>query len=150
MIILLVMILLLTQGFIAICVIIFLTSLMAYKKHTGVRTNFNLQVSKGDVVKNKGDTSKELDEVSKQPGTPKKEVEIRKLSNAESTSETGETEDRFTPITVADDEYYESPKAKSSIEYEEEPADNADIIQDVGEASYYESLAKQQEQLENV
>lgn len=147
---LIVVVLLFAQYFIAICAIIFFVSLMAYKKRIGVRTSFNSRVLKNSVIEKKDEASKELDETSKQSDTPGEETETEKLHDAEPASETMEAEDGFTPITVADDEYYEPPKAKSSIKYEEEPADNADVIQDIGEASYYESLAKQQEQLENI
>lgn len=150
MVMLLVMLLLFAKYFIAICAIIFVISLMAYKKQAGVRTSFNPRFSKGGVAKKKDDTSKKLDEASQQSDTPKKEPKAEELADTASLHESEETEDGFTPITVADDEYYEPPKAKSSIEYEEEPADDADIIQDAGEASFYESLAKQQERLEDI
>ena len=146
--ILLVILLLFAKCFITICTIIFVISLMACKKQVGARTNFNPRVSKGSVAKKKDDTSKKLDEASQQSDTPEKKPKSEELDGTTSVSESKETEDEFTPITVADDEYYEPPKAKSSIEYEEDPADDADIIQDAGEASFYESLAKQQERLE--
>lgn len=148
--ILLVMLLLFAEYFVAICAIIFVISLMAYKKQAGARTSFNPRFSKGSVAKEKDDTSKKLDEAFQQSDTHEKEPTSEELADITSLSKSEETEDEFTPITVADDEYYEPPKAKSSIEYEEEPADDADVIQDAGEASYYESLAKQQERLEVV
>lgn len=58
------------------------------------------------------------------------------------------SDDIIVPITVADDEYIAPPMAKSSIKYEDEPADDDDIIKDAGESSYYSELAKQQAQIE--
>lgn len=58
------------------------------------------------------------------------------------------SEEGFVPITVSDDEYIKPPTAKSKIPWEEDPADDDDIIKDKGEASYYENLSTMQEKLD--